>query len=224
MLSYQLILCLFEALELYARTSHPLKKVRLEKSGSLFLGCGMQRIPWYGMEGKNRYGMAQASNGRFDLWNGTKSSIFHTNFILAHFGMVLLKSVVFSVDYISRQSLSSTRTVIHKLRTFFVISTTNSYVDTKKRSLILILFSWGQGTLSPDFCMFTSVLPACHCVRRDSYLASIVSNGARWLSPKPARSCHEKLLDPAKNYVTNFQLKSAKNSELLLKKLLFLRC
>jgi len=35
---YQLILCFFEAFQFYARTSHPLKKVRLEKSGSLFLG------------------------------------------------------------------------------------------------------------------------------------------------------------------------------------------
>jgi len=32
---------------------------------------------------------------------------------------------------------------------------------------------------------------------------------ARWLSPKPAKSRHKKLLDPAKNHVTNFQLKSA---------------
>ena len=29
----------FYAFQLYARTSHPLKKVRLEKSGSLYLGC-----------------------------------------------------------------------------------------------------------------------------------------------------------------------------------------
>jgi len=32
---------------------------------------------------------------------------------------------------------------------------------------------------------------------------------ARWFSPKPAKSRHEKLLDPAENHVTNFQLKSA---------------
>jgi len=31
---------------------------------------------------------------------------------------------------------------------------------------------------------------------------------ARWLSLKPAKSRHEKLLDPSKNHVTNFQLKS----------------
>jgi len=118
----------------------------------------------------------------------------------------------------SRQSLSSTRTVIRELRAFFVISVTNSNVDAKRRSLILILFSLGQGTLSPDFCMFTSVLSAYHCVRRDSYLASIASSVARWLSPKLARSCHEKLLYPAKKHEKNFQLKSAKNSEILLKK------
>ena len=77
-------------------------------------------------------------------------------------------SLIFlSVEHISKQRLNSTRTVIRKLRVFFVISVTNSYVDAKRRPLILILFSWEQGTLSPDFCMFTSVLPACHCVRRD---------------------------------------------------------
>jgi len=32
-LSQQAILCLFEVFQFYARTSHPLKKVRLEKSG-----------------------------------------------------------------------------------------------------------------------------------------------------------------------------------------------
>ena len=37
-LSYQLILYLFEDFQFYARTSHPLIKVRLEKSNSLFLG------------------------------------------------------------------------------------------------------------------------------------------------------------------------------------------
>jgi len=37
-------------------------------------------------------GMAQVWNGRFDVWNETKYSIFHANSILAHFHMVLLKS------------------------------------------------------------------------------------------------------------------------------------
>jgi len=131
----------------------------------------------YGMEGKigMEYGMAQVWNGRFDVWNGTKSSIFYTNSILAHFDMVLVKSGFSFIEHISRQSLSSTRTVIRKLRAFFVISVTNSNADAKRRSFILILFSWGQGTLSTDFCMFTSVLPACHCVRRDSYLAGIAT-------------------------------------------------
>jgi len=43
--------------------------------------------------------------------------------------------------------------------------------------------------------------------------------------PKPAKSCHKKLLvlDSVKKCVTNFQLKPAKKSEFLLKKL-FLRC
>ena len=47
------------------------------------------------------------------------------------------------------------------------------------------------------------------------------SSVARWLSPKPAKSRHEKLLDPAKNHVKNFQLKSAENSEILLKNCYF---
>jgi len=51
---------------------------------------------WNGMDWKGKigmeYGMAQVWNGRFDGWNGTKSSLFHTNSILAHFSMALLKS------------------------------------------------------------------------------------------------------------------------------------
>jgi len=39
------------------------------------------------------------------------------------------------------------------------------------------------------------------------------SSVTRWLSPKPGKWCHEKLLDSAKNHVTHFQLKSDKNSE-----------
>jgi len=38
---------------------------------------------------------------------------------------------------------------------------------------------------------------------------SFSTSVARWLSPKPAKSRHEKLLDPAKKHVTNFQLKPA---------------
>jgi len=39
-LSYQLIFCLLEDFQFYARTSYPLEKVRLEKSwGSLYLGA-----------------------------------------------------------------------------------------------------------------------------------------------------------------------------------------
>ena len=45
-----------------------------------------------------------------------------------------------------------------------------------------------------------------------------VSSVARWLSPKPAKSGHEKLLDPSKKHVTKFYLQSAKNSEILLNK------
>jgi len=123
------------------------------------------------------YGMAQVWNGRFDVWNGTNLP-YSIQIPYLHILTWCCWSPVFlSVEHISKQSLSSNRTAILKLRAFFVISVTNSNVDAK-RSLILILFSWGKGTLSPDFCMFTSVLPACHCVRQDSYLASIASNVA----------------------------------------------
>ena len=47
------------------------------------------------------------------------------------------------------------------------------------------------------------------------------NSAVRWLSPKSAKRCHENLLDPAKNLLTNFQLKSAKSSEILPKNLLF---
>ena len=137
-------------------------------------------ILWYGMEGKNQYGIWNGSSMEWKIWcmEWNKSSIFHTNSILAHLTWCCWSPVFLSVEHISKQSLSSNRTAILKLRAFFVISVTNSNVDAKRRSLILILFSWGKGTLSPDFCMFTSVLPACHCVRQDSYLASIASNVA----------------------------------------------
>jgi len=137
---------------------------------------------YYGMEWKEKigmeYGMAQVWNGRFDVWNGTNLP-YSIQIPYSHILTWCCWSPFFlSIEHISKQSLSSTRTVIRKLRAFFVISVTNSNVDAKRRSLILILFSWGQGTLPPDFCMFTSVLAACLCVRRDSYLASIASNAA----------------------------------------------
>ena len=60
--------------------------------------------------------------------------------------------------------------------------------------------------------------------RKALNVESLPFNVARRLSPRLAKPCHEKLVDPAKNHVTNFQLKPAKKSEILLKKLLFLRC
>jgi len=51
----------------------------------------------------------------------------------------------------------------------------------------------------------------------------VVVSVARWLSHKTAKWCHKKLLDPAKNLVTNFQQKSAESSEILPKNLLLLR-
>jgi len=44
-LSYHLNLSLFETLQFHALTSHPLKKVRLEKSGSLYLGTKAHNDP-----------------------------------------------------------------------------------------------------------------------------------------------------------------------------------
>jgi len=53
-----------------------------------------QGILCYGMEGKNRYGIRNNSSVEWKIccmeWK--KSSIFHTNSILAYFDMVLLKS------------------------------------------------------------------------------------------------------------------------------------
>jgi len=51
--------------------------------------------------------------------------------------------------------------------------------------------------------------------------ALVVDSVSRWLSPKPTKSCHEKLLDPSKNHVTNFPPKPAENSEILLKNAIF---
>jgi len=45
----------------------------------------------------------------------------------------------------------------------------------------------------------------------------------RWQLPTATKWCHDILLDFAKNFVTNFQLKSAKSSESLPKNLLRLR-
>jgi len=50
----------------------------------------------------------------------------------------------------------------------------------------------------------------------------LTASVARWLWPKSAKWCYRKLLDFAKSLFTNFQLKSAKSSEVLLKNLLFL--
>jgi len=49
-------------------------------------------------------------------------------------------------------------------------------------------------------------LPGALCKNTGHFLNSGRSV-ARWLSPKPAKLRHEKLLDPAKNHVKNFQLK-----------------
>jgi len=48
-------------------------------------------------------------------------------------------------------------------------------------------------------------------------LGLLKTSVARWLSPKPAKSRRKIMLYLVKNHVTNFQLKSAYNSEILLK-------
>jgi len=65
---------------------------------------------------------------------------------------------------------------------------------------------------------------ACTNKKTAYFGLQVNSSVARWLSPKPAKWSHEKQLDPAENLVTNCQLKSDKNNEILLKNLLFLRC
>jgi len=50
----------------------------------------------------------------------------------------------------------------------------------------------------------------------------LTASVARCLWPKSAKWCHKKLQDSAKRFVTNFQLYSAKSSEILLKNLSFL--
>jgi len=51
----------------------------------------------------------------------------------------------------------------------------------------------------------------------------LTASVARCLWHKSAKWCHRKLLDSAKSLVTNFQLKSAKSSEIPLKNMSFLR-
>jgi len=69
---------------------------------------------------------------------------------------------------------------------------------------------------SPNATPLEKILPTTMCI---VLTASVV----RWLWPTSAEWCHENLLDSTKNLVTNFQLKSAKSSEILLKNLLVLR-
>ena len=77
----------------------------------------------------------------------------------------------------------------------------------------------GVRATSFTFCMLS---PVC-IVKWQSGCIMLITNVARWLWPKSAKWCHRKLLDSAKSLVTNFQLKSAKSSEILLKNMLFLR-
>jgi len=81
------------------------------------------------------YGMAQVWNGRFDVWNGT--NLPHSIQIpyLHILTWCCWSPILISVEHISKQSLSSARTVIRKLRAFFVISVTNSNVDAKRRQV-----------------------------------------------------------------------------------------
>ena len=80
--------------------------------------------------------------------------------------------------------------------------------DLNKRSTSAMAFEVTQKDC------FSSGKIFCEClenVRAMSHLSTrpIRTSVARWLSRKPAKSRHEKLLDPAKNRVTNFQMKTA---------------
>jgi len=67
------------------------------------------------------------------------------------------------------------------------------------------------------------VLSPVRIVKWPSECVVLAPNVARRLWPKSVKWCHKKLLDSAKSFVTNFQLKSAKSSEILLKNRLSLR-
>jgi len=78
----------------------------------------------------------------------------------------------------------------------------------------------GQGIRVSRFtlCMLYPV----RIVKWQSECIVLTASVARWLWPKSAEWCHEKLLGSAKGLVTNFQLKSAESSEIVLNNLLFL--
>ena len=112
----------------------------------------------YGMEGKNRYGM----------WNGTENlmygmeKIFHIPYL--HTLTSRCWSPVFLSVKHSCRVLSSTRTVIRELTAFFAISgVTNSNVDTKRRSLVLILtlLSWDIMARGQNVYFRAANLPLC---------------------------------------------------------------
>ena len=86
----------------------------------------------------------------------------------------------------------------------------NCYYAVSLKNCFAIIYNFGSAQFAKGM-QYTVSTQSC-----------FASNVARWLSPEPVKSHHEKLLDPAKNHVKNFQLKSAENSEILLKKLLFL--
>jgi len=56
--------------------------------------------------------------------------------------------------------------------------------------------------------VFELVQQFYHANEVGNVATAVSASVARWLSPQPAKSRQEKLLDPAKNHVTNFQLKS----------------
>ena len=77
----------------------------------------------------------------------------------------------------------------------------------------------GQGNRVTSFalCIFSPV----HIVTWQYECNVLTASVARWLQPKSATLCHKKLLDSTQSLVTNFQVKSAKSSEILLKNLQF---
>jgi len=78
----------------------------------------------------------------------------------------------------------------------------------------------GQGIRVSSF--IVCMLPPVRNVTWQSECIVLTVSVARWLWPKSAKWCHKKLLNSAKSLFTNFQLKSATSSEILLNNLSFL--
>ena len=132
-------------------------------SASCIFSWDNQGILWYGMEGKEKsvWNTEWLKYGMEDLMYGMER-IFHIpyKFHTCTFwhGVAEVRSF-FQLNILANKSLSSTRTVIRKLRAFFLISVTNSNVDAKKGGHLFWFCSHGNR----GHCGQTSacLLPCC---------------------------------------------------------------